>query len=73
MYLQDDEELVARLSLHHYFLAILKLHRLQGISHCQTLPLVQRLCSGATLGQHLHSSGYIVYCSWQLFSKNDKQ
>lgn len=53
MYLQDDEELVTRLSLHHYFLAVLKLYRLQGISHCQALPLVQRLCSGATLGQHL--------------------
>lgn len=47
-YLQDDEELVAGLSLHYDFLAVLKLYRLQGVGHRQTLPLIQRLCSGAT-------------------------
>lgn len=46
VYLQDYEKLIARLSLHHNFLAILKLHRLQSVSHRQTLPLIQRLCSG---------------------------
>lgn len=49
VYLQDNEELIARLSLYNNFLAILKLHRLQGVSHCQTFPLIQRLYPGATL------------------------
>lgn len=42
-YLQDDEELVSRLSLHHDLLSILKLDRFQGVGDCQTLPLVERL------------------------------
>lgn len=42
--LEDNEELVARLSLHHYFLSVFKLHRLQGICDGQTLPFLQGLC-----------------------------
>ena len=42
-YLQDDEELIPWLSLHHDLLPVLKLHRLQGVGHCQALPFVQRL------------------------------
>lgn len=44
-YLQDDEELIPRLALHHDFLSVFKLHRLQGVSDGQTLPLLQGLCS----------------------------
>lgn len=44
IYLQDDEEFISRLSLHYNLLSVLKLDGLQGISNCQTLPFVKRLC-----------------------------
>lgn len=40
--LQNDEELVSWLSLDHNLLAVLKLNRLQGVSYCEPLPLIQR-------------------------------
>lgn len=55
-YLQDDIELAARLPLHHDLLAIFKLHCLQGISHGETLPLVQRFCLGTLLSSTHHGS-----------------
>ena len=42
-YLQDDEELVSRLPLHHDLLPVLKLHRLQRVGHGEPLPLLQGL------------------------------
>lgn len=43
-YLCNNEEVVPRVSLHHYLLSVLKLNWLQSISHSQTFPLIQRLC-----------------------------
>lgn len=70
VYLQDYEELIAGLSLHYNFLAILKLHRLQGVSHRQTLPLIQRLCSGATL-KSIHLIFWIYQVNGSVYLKQD--
>ena len=40
-HLRDDEDVVPGLTLDHNLLSIFKPHRLQGIGHRQTLPLLQ--------------------------------
>ncbi len=47
-YLCNNEEVIARFSLHHYLLSIFKLNGLQSVSHRQTFPLIQRLCEQKT-------------------------
>ena len=55
--LQNNEEVVSRFPLLHNLLPILKLHRLQSVSHGQPFPLVKVLCT------HSHSN----VIQWSVF------
>jgi hypothetical protein len=45
LYLNDNKEVVARVTLLYDHLTIIKLAWLKSISYCHTLPRVQALCT----------------------------